>query len=86
MIEHVVFVTGSMMQAIIDAYSMNNWSDTGKYICFENGHALGVHSTDDGIFIERFSDTRLCIAWLHGDISLDNLKEVNGIYTRKEER
>lgn len=77
-----VFITKSMGEAITNAYAINAWNDTGKYIYFtEEGLAVGIHTTDDGIYTNSFMDVVICAAWLNGEISVTELEEVDGIYT-----
>ena len=47
----IVFIPRATGEAIINAYAMNAWNDTGKYIYFtEAGISVGIHTTDDGIY------------------------------------
>lgn len=47
----IVFIPRTTGEAIINAYAMNAWNDTGKYIYFtEAGISVGIHTTDDGIY------------------------------------
>ncbi|PQL21025.1 hypothetical protein VEHSUH05_00975 [Veillonella denticariosi JCM 15641] len=83
----LVFVPRTTGEAIINAYAMNAWNDTGKYIYFqEDGISVGIHTTDDGIYINSFMDVAICAAWLNGEISITELKEVEGIYTNRTNR
>lgn len=80
----LIFIPKSMGEAIINAYAMNAWNDTGKYIYFtEAGIAVGINATDDGIFTSSFMDVAICAAWLNGDISISELDEVDGVYTNR---
>ena len=67
----IVFIPRTTGEAIINAYAMNAWNDTGKYI----------YTTDDGIYTNSFMDVAICAAWLNGEISVTELEEVDGIYT-----
>ena len=66
----IVFIPRTTGEAIINAYSMNAWNDTGKYIYFtEAGISVGVHTTDDGIHKFIYGCSYMCCMAKWGNIS-----------------
>lgn len=81
-------VTEGMGKAIINAYSMNCWSDNGNY-CYEDSDLncwTGISTTDECIYIENFKEFRTCKDWLFGRVSLlDLVEDKQGVYREREE-
>lgn len=62
-IEHVTQETG---EAIIDAYSNNNWFTNGKYVYLdkERNKYIGMYTSDDDFRGEEFKNLYSCETWL----------------------
>lgn len=82
--ELIAIIKEETGKSIIEAYNKGCWQDNGKYAYItEENHIVGIHTTDEEIYVETFKNIKTCMEWLNGEVGLNSLIQKKGVWQRK---